>query len=327
MIKGYHGLIMQEYEALRRREEEALEERKASVRKRAPQIEEIDSAIGGLSIQLAMMNFKKAENHEAAFQKLKTQILDLRGRRVELLTSLGLPQDYLEMRHQCKKCQDTGYIRNLKCSCYKQKMVDIYHRTSDFNDLIRTYTFETFKLELFSPSPSEFGLSPRKNMENILEKVMGYIRNFEETDENLLFFGSPGTGKTFLSSCLAKELMDRGHLVIYRTADGLIQNLKEVKFHENVELLEILLNCDLLVIDDLGTEFTTDFAIVELFNFLNMKLLRKKKMLISTNLSIDGLKDKYQERIMSRLMGDFTLHKFFGEDLRIMQNTQRMRRP
>jgi DNA replication protein DnaC len=163
-------------------------------------------------------------------------------------------------------------------------------------------------------------------MSNILEASLSYIRSFKTTSSNLLFYGSPGTGKTFLSSCIAKELLDAGFLVVYRTADGLIQNLKEVKFNDNVELLELLLNCDLLIIDDLGTELSTEFSKVELFNFLNSKLLRKKKMIISTNLTLENLKNKYDERIYSRLVGDFNLYKFLGQDLRIKKNHERTKK-
>ncbi len=124
---------------------------------------------------------------------------------------------------------------------------------------------------------------------------------------------------------MAGELLNQGWFVVYRTSDSLIQNLKDIKFNDNDELMDVLMNCDLLIIDDLGTELTTEFAKVELFNFINTKLLRKKKMLISTNLTIDGLKSKYQERIFSRLMGDFSLYKFSGDDLRIKINTEKRR--
>ncbi|WP_312653190.1 ATP-binding protein [Proteiniclasticum sp.] len=326
MIKGYHGLIMKKYEELREKENQALLRRKEEVEKRAPELPAIDRQVAKLSIDLAMLNFKKNIDHEKEFPKLKNEITELRGRRLEILSSLGYPLNYLEHHYTCEKCQDTGYIRQDKCNCYKKNLIDVYHRTSDFNDLIRDYTFSNFKLDLYDREEGPYPLSPRENMANILETCLGYIRDFRNTQSNLLFFGSPGTGKTFLSSCIAKELLDAGHLVVYRTADGLIQNLKEVKFHENVELLDLLLNCDLLIIDDLGTELTTEFSKVELFNFLNAKLLRKKKMIISTNLTLENLKNKYDERIYSRLVGDFNIYKFLGEDLRIKKNHERTKK-
>lgn len=326
MIKGYHGLIMKKYEDLREKENQALLRRREEVESKAPEIPAIDRQVAKLSIDLAMLNFKKNIDHDREFPKLKNEITELRGRRMEILSSLGYPLNYLEHHYTCEKCQDTGYIRQDKCNCYKKNLIDVYHRTSDFNDLIREYTFTNFKLDLYDNEEGPYPLSPRENMANILETCLGYIRNFSNIQSNLLFFGSPGTGKTFLSSCVAKELLDAGHLVVYRTADGLIQNLKEVKFHENVELLDLLLNCDLLIIDDLGTELTTEFSKVELFNFLNAKLLRKKKMIISTNLTLENLKNKYDERIYSRLVGDFNIYKFLGEDLRIKKNHERTKK-
>ena len=326
MIKGYHGLIMKKYEDLREKENQALLRRREEVETKAPELLAIDRQVAKLSIDLAMLNFKKNIDHDREFPKLKNEITELRGRRLEILSSLGYPLDYLEHHYTCEKCQDTGYIRQDKCNCYKKNLIDVYHRTSDFNDLIREYTFENFKLDMYDREEGPYPLSPRENMANILETSLGYIRNFRNTQSNLLFFGSPGTGKTFLSSCIAKELLDTGHLVVYRTADGLIQNLKEVKFHDNVELLDLLLNCDLLIIDDLGTELTTEFSKVELFNFLNAKLLRKKKMIISTNLTLENLKNKYDERIYSRLVGDFNIYKFLGEDLRIKKNHERTKK-
>ena len=161
-------------------------------------------------------------------------------------------------------------------------------------------------------------------MENILKFLREeYIPNFNATTDNLLFYGDSGTGKTFLSCCVAKELLDDGFLVIYRTIDELMHNLREIKFENNSELENILLNCDLLIIDDLGAEQITDFTTTEFFNLLNKKLLRKKKMLISTNLSLSDIRTTYTERISSRLLGNFKLYKFYTEDIRIQLNLKR----
>jgi DNA replication protein DnaC len=162
--------------------------------------------------------------------------------------------------------------------------------------------------------------SPRKNMEKTLSKAMNFIRNFSTINENILFYGSSGTGKTFLTHCIAKELLDKGNFVVYRTADELIQNLKAIRFENNTTLEDLLIDCDLLVIDDLGTEQINDFSKMELFNLLNKRILKQKKMLVSTNYSLKELMGLYSERITSRLFGNFNICKFYGEDIRVTKN-------
>ncbi|HBC97349.1 MAG TPA: DNA replication protein DnaC, partial [Clostridium sp.] len=162
--------------------------------------------------------------------------------------------------------------------------------------------------------------SPRKNMEKIADISWNFIENFNSIDENLLFYGDSGTGKSFLANCIAKELLDRGHMVIYRTAVDLIKDLKGARFDSQEELEDLLINCDLLIIDDLGTEALTEFSKTELFNLLNRKLLKRRKMIISTNFTIEALLKNYSERISSRLLGNFTLCKFYGEDIRVRIN-------
>ena len=177
MIKGYHGLIMEKYDQLRKEEEKALQRRKDEAESKAPQLREIEQKIAKLSIELAMLNFRRTSNHEEDFKTLKGEIISLRGHRAEILTSLGFPLNYLERHYACTKCQDTGYIRQEKCTCYKKYLIDAYHRTSDFNDLIKNYTFENFKLELFNRASGNYPVSPKENMTNILEASMSYIRN------------------------------------------------------------------------------------------------------------------------------------------------------
>ena len=161
-------------------------------------------------------------------------------------------------------------------------------------------------------------------MENIYSYTLGeYIPNFNSINTNLLFYGNPGSGKSFLSYCIAKELLDNGFLVVYKTSDQLISDLRDVRFNNNYKLNDLLINCDLLIIDDLGAEQTNDFAITELFNLLNKKLLQNKKMLISTNLFLPGITQVYSERIYSRLIGEFKLCKFFEEDIRIKLNLKK----
>lgn len=319
MIKVYEDQIAKIYENIKAEETSALKLRKEEISKRLPAVIEIERKIARICINLSMNILKNSDgNSEDYLKDLKEKITDLRIHKSELLVQHGYSIDYLEIRYRCPKCKDTGYIGDVPCSCYKQKLVQLYYKDSELKDMLAANNFDYFNFNFYSikRSPGEPD-SPRKNMEKIVSRIQSFISGFSESSDNYLFFGSSGTGKTFLSNCVAKELMDKGYLVVYRTAEDLIQNLRQIRFSANNELEDLLMNCDLLIVDDLGTEQINEFSRMELFNILNKKLLRHKKMLFSTNSNLEDLFKIYTERITSRLMGDFIQCKFYGEDIRI----------
>lgn len=326
MIRGYHSNIMKAYENIRNAEEKAVKDRREEIEKKIPDVINIEREIGKLCVKLSISILNNSQNREEYLNELKEKITDLRIKKSELLVKNNYPLDYLEPQYRCVKCKDTGFVGTKKCICYKQKLVELYYENSDLKTILTNNNFENFNIELY-PSRRNINepISPRKNIEDIVSKSWNFIENFSSSPENLLFYGTPGTGKTFLSNCVAKELLDRGYLVVYRTAESLIQNLKHIRFNNDEDLEDLLINCDLLIIDDLGSEQITDFSKTELFNILNRKLLNRKKMLISTNHDLEELLKIYSERISSRLLGDFTLCKFFGEDIRIRQNIKNKR--
>lgn len=321
MIKGYQTEILKIYEDLRDSETRSLAIRRKEIEEKLPQVLELERQIGKLSVEVSMSAFKDIKNRAEHLQKLKEKITDIRMQKSELLFAHGYPINYLEINYKCENCHDTGFIGVEKCSCYKHNLVQIYYKNSDLNDLLRDNNFDNFNMEYYSSrkggSEPE---SPRKNMEKIFTRCMNLIRTFDSTNENLLFFGNSGTGKTFLSNCIAKELLDKGYLVVYRTAESLIQNLKHIRFDGDTLLEDLIINCDLLIIDDLGTEQISDFSKTELFNLLNKKILKNKKMIVSTNCTLEEILQIYSERISSRLLGNFGLYKFFGDDIRIKKN-------
>lgn len=321
MIKGYHSNIMKIYESIRSTEEKHLKERREEIRKKLPEVLNIEREIAHLCIKLSMNILNNVENKDKYLNDLKEKITDLRIKKSELLVENSYPLDYLEIHYKCDKCNDTGYVGTEKCICYKQKLVELYYENSDLKNILKQNNFENFNLELFpSRRIANEPISPRRNIEEITSKCWNFIEKFSSSSENLLFFGNPGTGKTFLSDCIAKELLDRGYLVVYRTSETLIQNLKSIRFTGDEDLEDLLINCDLLIIDDLGSEQITDFSKTELFNLLNRRLLKRNKMLVSTNYDLEELLKIYSERISSRLLGEFILCKFFGEDIRIKRN-------
>lgn len=326
MIKSYKGDILRIYETMRNEEETALILRKEEIEKKLPEIIEFDTKMGKLSVELALTAFKTLSNKEQHILNIKEKITNLRVKKYELLVSNGFSIDSLIHHYNCDKCKDTGFIGNDKCSCYKQLLIDVYYKNSDLKSMLELNNFDTFRLDNYSQKrENDARESPRKNMEKNVSKSWWFINNFSKSNENLLFYGNSGTGKTFLSHCIAKELLDKGFLVVYRTSEELIQNLRQVRFENNNGLEDLILNCDLLIIDDLGTEQINDFSKTELFNLLNRKLLKGKKMLISTNYTIEGLSKTYSERITSRLFGNFNLCKFFGDDIRVKINLVKMK--
>ncbi|KAJ53045.1 DNA replication protein DnaC [Clostridium tetanomorphum] len=324
MIKGYQEEVLKIYEDIRNFEQESLVKRKDEINKKAPTIIDIEKKIAKLSLELSINILKNKENLEEYLKETKEKITDLKIKKSELLVANGYPIDFLEIHYNCTKCKDTGFIGPLKCECYKKNLIKVLYKNSELNYILKRDNFGNFNFQYFSPykNPNE-PESPRKNIEKIMNVVWSFIENFSSSDENLLFYGDSGTGKSFLANCVAKELLDKGHMVIYRTAVDLIRDLKEIKFNSEEYLEELLINCDLLIIDDLGTESLNEFSKMELFNLLNRKLLKRKKMLISTNFSIEALLKTYSERISSRLLGNFTLCKFYGDDIRVKINMNR----
>lgn len=326
MIKGYQAELMDIYEKIRTEESRNLTKRREEIAQKYPEIIDLDNTIQKHCLNLSMAALKGITNPKQ-LETMKDDITDLRARKCELLVSKGYSPDYLNLHYNCLKCKDTGFIGTEKCSCFKSKLVQLYYKDSELEEAVKTNNFKYFNINLYpNHRLGEERYTPRKNIEDILEFITGqYLPNFNNSDTNLLFYGNSGTGKTFLSWCIAKELLDRGFLVVYKTSDELLRALRDIKFNNDTDLENLLINCDLLIIDDLGSEQLTDFSSSELFTLLNKKILKKKKMLISTNLSLPLISKRYSERIYSRLVGEFKLCKFFVEDIRIQLNLRRQK--
>jgi len=326
MIKGYQTEILKIYDKLRDDEVRNLKTRKDEISKKYPEIIELDNNIQKLSLEMAVAVIKSSDSQKTLNQ-FKDRITDLRVKKCEMLVERGYDPEYLNLHYNCNKCKDTGFISNVKCICYKQKLIKLYYKNSELETAIKSNNFNNFDLSLFSSHKlGEEKFSPRKNMENNLEYILkDYIPNFQNISTNLLFYGNPGSGKTYLSYCISKAILDKGYLVIYKTSDELIKNLRDIRFNNDSALESLLLDCDLLIIDDLGAEYLNEFSITELFNLINKRILANKKMLISTNLTLPGITKQYSERIASRLIGEFKLCKFYSEDIRIKKNLEKNR--
>ena len=326
MIKGYQTELMDMYEKIRTDENRKLMKRREEIKNKYPEILELDTTIQKLCLNLSMAALRGITDQNE-LNNIKEEITDLRAKKYEMLVSHGYNPDYLNLHYNCPKCKDTGFIGIEKCSCFKSKLIKLYYKDSDLEEAVKTNNFKNFNINLYpNHKLNDERYTPRKNIEDILEYITGeYLPNFKNSNTNLLFYGNSGTGKTFLSWCIAKELLDKGFLVVYKTSDDLLRALKDIKFNNDTDLENLLINCDLLIIDDLGSEQITDFSSTELFTLINKKILKNKKMLISTNLSLPLISKRYSERISSRIIGEYKLFKFFAEDIRIQLNLKRQK--
>lgn len=313
--------VLREYDALRTQKAAELRERREAIYMRFPRLEEIERELSLLGVSTAKLVLMQPESREAALAQLQEQQEALKAERMEIMAKNNLSPSLLKMEYVCKTCQDTGYVENEQCACMKHKLMDRLYDQSNVRDVIKVENFDTFDLRLFSDEVvAAEGISPRENAKRNLKMAMAFAECF--SGDNLLLYGGAGRGKTFLCNCIAKDVLERGKTVLYLTAGQLFKQLEEIRFHrdEEEETLDWdaeLLGADLLIIDDLGTEFSTVFTTSELFRIINDRKLRKKPVVISTNLDYKALMDQYSDRLMSRIIGDFVTLKFFGDDIRM----------
>lgn len=327
-MNNLHSKVMARYEAIRKEEESNQKARKAEVYQRIPRIDELERMMSLNSLNVARAVLTDSDDAQGRIARLKTENMDLRQEKMELLVANGYPMDHMEMKYHCRKCNDTGYISGKKCSCYNRLLAEIVYAESDFNEMLTEDSFETFDESIFDNDTihPEYNRTVRQHMRENLEIARTYVRDFPIHAENLYLYGPSGTGKTFLATCIARALLAEGQVVVYRTSSQLMEDIKDIKFRDNKELETLLTESDLLIIDDLGAEMVTDLAKTEVFNLINLRLLHKKKLIISSNLKLDSIRDKYSERLSSRIMGDFIFVPFFGEDVRHMKGRKKILR-
>lgn len=327
MINSYISKVNKYYEKLREKAESRYEKNKKIIYAKIPKIKELESQIQASSSDLILSSINNPSFSQEEFNKKKLEIQNLRATVIETLVENKLPMNSLDILYSCPICKDTGYVGATKCQCYKKVLSKVYLEESELKDLIQKYNFQKFDYSLFSvESYEEEKKSPRANIRAIRNYVTNYINNFSDINENLCFYGNAGTGKSFMTYCIAHELLGRGYLVIYKSSIDLFEDLKTIRIQSDRNLEDLIFNCDLLIIDDFGIEIVNEYTSLDLFNLLNKKMLYNKKILISTNLTIDKISENYMERIYSRIIGNFTFQKFFGADIRVEQTNKKIKK-
>ena len=298
------------------------------VYRRVPEIEQIDATMRAQMTQLVRITLGKRPDMQEQLKALKEENLQLQMRRAELLVEHGMPTDYLDEIVSCPICRDTGICGGQPCSCLET----LYNRelTKELSALLRhgDESFEHFDFSLYSTVPDARGLTPRRVIESYFAICRRFAANYPDVSRNLLLWGEPGLGKTYLSACIAREVAKKGYSVSYGSAASALDAFERQKFSRDPDEVEEagrrvkrMLSCDLMILDDLGTEMITSQSISALYQLINTRLIEGKKLIINTNIAPDDLKKKYSPQIHSRLVGEFEILHFIGEDIRKKKKT------
>lgn len=313
--------IMRSYQERQLARHRLIAARREEINALSPRMAELDAEIAHLSVEKA----KRLLSGEAvSMDSLREEIAARSDQKAKLLASLGYPADYFEPPYTCPDCQDTGYIGSERCHCLKQASIDLIYAQSNLTEILERENFSQFSFACYPDDMIDAvtGISSLASAQNAYAKCRQFTEHFDTSFENILLFGDTGVGKTFLSHCIAKELLDTGHSVIYFSAHHLFDVLADNAFHRdasNSADYQNIFDCDLLIIDDLGTEMTNTFTSSQFFVCINERILRRKATLISSNLDLGSIASLYSERVFSRLTSNFMLLHLFGPDIRVLK--------
>ena len=309
----------------------ALEDRRQQLYAQIPELASIDQQLKGTILDIITSCLRKGSDPTPSLQVIKDKNMDLQVRQAHLLQQAGFPPDALDDVPACKVCGDTGWVGSQMCDCLKvlcaQEQVKELSKLLDLGE----QSFDSFSLNWYSPLPwPGESLSPRENMEFLYELCLNYAQKFGRFYfQNLFLTGDPGLGKTFLSACIARTVAENGFSVVYDTAVSLFSKFEEQKFSKDVQEgraaqgeTRRYLGCDLLILDDLGSELTTPFVQSALYTLVNTRLVQGRATVISSNLSMDGVRARYAGQTASRLEGEYRVLRFYGQDIRLQRKAK-----
>lgn len=317
--------VTRELEQRRARALFTREQRMAEAYEACPTLREIDAELQRCGAVATEMILSHPEDAAKLSAQLAQQLERLVGQRAAALEAAGYAADYTDVKYECAACSDTGYIGGRQCDCLRRALAEESCRASSLSGLFDTQNFERFDFNRYSAqADTKEGISPRECIRGIYRVCREFVDGFDSPGKSLFFYGGAGLGKTFLSTAIAKELLARGKSVIYQSAAKLFALYMDYSFGRvdaaaAKRQLDSFEACDLLIIDDLGTEAVSTYSVSFLFELLNERILRGKKMVVSTNLNVGEIASTYSERIHSRLLEHFELLKFVGEDIRLQK--------
>ena len=331
---GYDANVLrratQRLEQGRRERREQVEGLRRDAYARQPKLERLDRQLQQTMAQLVAAALRQGEDPARAVREVRERNLAIQQERAVLLGTLGLPEDALDDKPACPLCGDTGWQGAKMCRCLRELCAR--EQIAELSKLLDLgeQSFDTFRMDYYSQSPWPGGTSPRENMELVYEVCLNYAQKFGRFPiRNLFLTGAPGLGKTFLSACIARTVSEKGHSVVYDTAGNIFAQFEARKFQrdsadgqEARDETRRYLNCDLLILDDLGSELVTQFTQSALYELVNSRLVGEKHTVISTNLTLEEAARRYPPQIASRLEGEYHALHFFGDDIRLLKKRQ-----
>ena len=323
LSNSQYDAIMREYGRQQIENHHKLEERRKEIYARLPVVRQLEAEIAERSVACAK---KLLEGDKSVLDRLKEDLRDLREQKALIIRAAGYPDDYLELHYRCPDCRDTGLIDGRKCHCFLQAQMKLLHAQSNLEDVLERENFKALSYEYYDDTEilPQLGITNAAYMRRVVAGCREFVRDFDKKHDNLLFTGSTGVGKTFLTNCIARELMDDFHSVIYLTASDLFDVFSRNKFdYDNAEdmkdMYRFILDCDLLIIDDLGTELNNSFTSSQLFYCINEQMNMSRSTIISTNLTLARLRDSYTDRVTSRIMSGYRIIPLYGGDIRLLK--------
>lgn len=315
-----HDELMRRYNQKQLAVHRKTAQTKAQLYAALPRLSTLDQQIASTSVRRAK---EYINGNISALTGLDEEIARFTSEKKQLIQDAGYPANILEPQYECKDCQDTGYINNRKCHCFLQAELEYIYAQSNVRHILEKENFDTFSLSYYPEDMVDpiSGKSSAQLAQAALSRCKSFAADFGTHADNLLLYGSTGSGKTFLTNCIAKELLDNGYSVIYFSAFQLFDLLAKYTFDRDIDEYgyQNIFNCDLLIIDDLGTEAPNNFTVAKFFQCMNERLLREKSTIISTNLAPKDIPGIYSERVSSRITSSYSLVKMFGRDIRILK--------
>lgn len=307
--------VREEYRTKYLRAYEEADRRMEEVHAKSGELATIDRELSLAGAEIALAVIGSGEGYAERLAAVQQKNTELQERRGALLRALGYPEDYTQPPYECAKCKDSGFVDTKMCDCMRRKLVLAGYESSGLGHLMQTQSFESFDLAFYSAENGD-----RSRMQYNFDLLVGYAERFDRNAENLLLCGATGLGKTHLSTAVARRVIDRGYDVYYTSATGMFSDFEHARFGSSTERAAAeptrYVDCDLLILDDLGTEVSNQFTNSCLYMILNNRINLKRPTIINTNLTGKELQARYADRIASRILGEFKPLLFVGMDVR-----------